>query len=79
MSKINNLSIYLSESFLVVTFRRIRLARKMFCLSFFAVFCDFLTFGQVIDSKRKKVLESTEKLVYNNSILTKNRKNHYEK
>ena len=50
MSKINNLSIYLSESFLVFTFRRIRLARKMFCLSFFAVFCDFLTFGQVIDS-----------------------------
>jgi hypothetical protein len=79
MSKINNLSIYLSESFLVVTFRRIRLARKMFCLSFFAVFCDFLTFGQVIDSKRKKVLESTEKLVYNIDILTKKRKNHYEK
>ena len=78
MSKINNLSIYLSESFLVVTFRRIRLARKMFCLSFFAVFCDFLTFGQVIDSKRKKVLESTEKLVYNIDILTKKRKNHYE-
>ena len=46
---------------------------------FFAVFCDFLTFGQVIDSKRKKVLESTEKLVYNIDILTKKRKNHYEK
>ena len=46
---------------------------------FFAVFCDFSTFGQVIDSKRKKVLESTEKLVYNIDILTKKRKNHYEK
>ena len=46
---------------------------------FFAVFCDFSTFGQVIDSKRKNVLESTEKLVYNIDILTKKRKNHYEK
>ena len=41
---------------------------------FFAVFCDFSTFGQVIDSKRKIVLESTVKLVYNNSILTKKQK-----
>ena len=41
---------------------------------FFAVFCDFSTFGQVIDSKRKNVLESTEKLVYNKSILTKKQK-----
>ena len=45
----------------------------------FRSFLSFSTFGQVIDSKRKKVLESTEKLVYNNSILTKKRKNHYEK
>ena len=41
---------------------------------FFAVFCDFSTFGQVIDSKRKIVLESTVKLVYNKSILTKKQK-----
>jgi len=41
---------------------------------FFAVFCDFLTFGQVIDSKRKKVLESTEKLVYNIHINNKKQK-----
>lgn len=52
---------------------------KQILHTIFRSFLSFSTFGQVIDSKRKKVLESTEKLVYNNSILTKNRKNHYEK
>lgn len=47
---------------------------KQILHTIFRSFLSFSTFGQVIDSKRKKVLESTEKLVYNIHINNKKQK-----